>query len=194
VLLDEIEKAHPDVFNVLLQVLEDGRLTDGKGRTVDCRNAIWIMTSNLASEHIRSHIGETNAVLQDLVEREMRQVFRPEFLNRVDETIIFSALTREDLLQIVDLQVEQLNRLLEERRLSVQVTPAARTRLAEIGYDPAFGARPLRRAIQRRIQDPLALELLEGRIEPGDVVVADVAEGEIVLARAPAGSPAVSRP
>ncbi|HKQ60175.1 MAG TPA: ATP-dependent chaperone ClpB [Candidatus Polarisedimenticolaceae bacterium] len=173
VLLDEIEKAHPEVFNLLLQVLDDGRLTDGKGRTVDLRNTILILTSNVASDYILEHAGEPADALRPRVERELRTLFRPEFLNRLDETIIFGSLGREELLRIVDLQVERLNALLAERGLAVELSEAARRQLAEEGYDPAFGARPLRRAIQRRIQDPLALQLLEGRTAPAGRIRVD---------------------
>jgi len=171
-LLDEIEKAHRDVFNILLQVLDDGRLTDGKGRTVDFRNTILIMTSNIASEYILEHVGEDKESLRRRVERELHQVFRPEFLNRVDDTIIFDALDLDDLLKIVGLQLQRLNETLSEKGLSLAVDDEVRRHLAQAGYDPAFGARPLRRAIQRLIQDPLALSLLEGSLGPGDRITA----------------------
>ena len=185
VLLDEIEKAHGDVFNVLLQVLDDGRLTDGKGRTVDFRNTILIMTSNLASSYILEHAGDDPQRLQAHVEGALREAFRPEFLNRVDDTIVFGSLRREDLLSIVDLQLDRLRRTLAERRLMLEVTEPARRRLAELGYDPAFGARPLKRAIQRHLQDPLALGLLDGRFAPGDTVQVDVKDDDVVLRAAP---------
>ncbi len=184
VLLDEIEKAHPDVFNTLLQVLDDGRLTDGKGRTVDFRNTILILTSNVASDYILEHAGESPAELHDRVDAELHQVFRPEFLNRVDESIIFGSLTVEDLLSIVDLQVAGLNQLLSDRRLAVEITDAARLHLAAVGHNPAYGARPLRRAIQKMIQDPLALRLLEGKVRPGDRVLADFDGQDVTLTRA----------
>jgi ATP-dependent Clp protease ATP-binding subunit ClpB len=183
VLLDEIEKAHSEVFNVLLQVLDDGRLTDGKGRTVDFRNVILIMTSNLASTYILEHAGDDPERLRDAVTQALREAFRPEFLNRLDDTIVFRSLSREDLAAIVDLQVARLARSLSARRIEIRVTEAARRRIAEEGYDPAFGARPLKRTIQRRLQDPLALKLLDGTIEPGDTVVADAPAGEILLAK-----------
>ena len=181
ILLDEIEKAHAEVFNVLLQVLDDGRLTDGKGRTVDFRNAILIMTSNLASGYILDHAGEEPERLKDAVDRALREAFRPEFLNRLDDTIVFRSLSRDDLAAIVDLQVERLRKTLAGRRIELLVTDAARRLLAEEGYDPAFGARPLKRVIQRRLQDPLALKLLDGTFEPGDTVAADAPAGAIVL-------------
>jgi ATP-dependent Clp protease ATP-binding subunit ClpB len=173
VLLDEIEKAHREVFNVLLQVLDDGRLTDGKGRTVDFRNVILIMTSNLASDYILDHAGEEPDRLREVVERALREAFRPEFLNRLDDTIIFRSLTREDLLAIVDLQLERLRKTLAERRIELEITEAAKKRLADAGYDPSFGARPLNRAIQKMIQDPLAMKLLDGSITPGHTILAD---------------------
>ncbi len=182
VLLDEIEKAHPEVFNVLLQVLDDGRLTDGKGRTVDFRNTILVMTSNLASGYILEHAESDPETVRRHVEGELRRAFRPEFLNRIDDTIVFRALTREDLEAIVGIQIARLGAILRDRKIDLQVTPEARAKLAEVGFDPAFGARPLRRAIQRAIQDPLALLLLDGKVAPGGIVVADAAsDGTISL-------------
>jgi ATP-dependent Clp protease ATP-binding subunit ClpB len=168
ILLDEVEKAHPDVFNVLLQVLDDGRLTDGHGRTVDLTNAVLIMTSNLGSELLDPGLPEETARgrVMDLV----RRTFRPEFLNRLDEILVFHRLTREDLSRVVDLQVEILRRRLAARRLSLDLTPAARGWLAEHGYDPAYGARPLKRLIQKEIADRLSTALLEGRFGDGDTV------------------------
>ncbi len=176
VLFDEVEKAHPDVFNVLLQVLDDGRLTDGKGRTVDFRNTILIMTSNLASDYILKHQGEEPEALRRQVDQALHQAFRPEFLNRIDDTIIFGSLGRGDLDAIVELQLARLQRMLADRRITLEVTGSAKGRIADAGYDPAFGARPLKRAIQRMIQDPLALKLLEGAFEPGDRVRVDADE------------------
>jgi ATP-dependent Clp protease ATP-binding subunit ClpB len=181
VLLDEVEKAHPDVFNVLLQVLDDGRLTDGRGRTVDFKNTILIMTSNLASSYILEHAGTDMATVRRHVEEAMKQAFRPEFLNRIDDTIVFTPLSESDLLTIVDLQLDRLRATLAERRIELTVTDTAKWKLAEVGYDPAFGARPLKRAIQRLIQDPLALRLLDGSIVPGSHVRAHLEAGEIVL-------------
>jgi ATP-dependent Clp protease ATP-binding subunit ClpB len=189
ILLDEIEKAHPDVFNILLQVLDDGRMTDGKGRTVDFRNTILIMTSNIASDYILEHAGEPPDALRGRVDRELHRVFRPEFLNRLDETIIFGSLSREDLLSIVGLQLDELNRTLADRQLTLEVSDAARRRLAEAGYDPAFGARPLKRAIQRQIMDPLALEMLEGRFSSGQTVRVDDDGERLVFAGADEPAP-----
>ncbi len=172
VLLDEIEKAHTEVFDVLLQLLDDGRLTDGQGRTVDFRNTVVIMTSNIRSPN------------------ELRDRFRPEFLNRVDEVVVFEALTREQLSEIVELQLARLRERLAERRISIEITDAAKELLAEEGWDPAYGARPLKRAIQRRLENALARELLEGRFGEGDTVRVDAADGELMFERAEAAAPA----
>jgi ATP-dependent Clp protease ATP-binding subunit ClpB len=174
ILLDEIEKAHPDVFNVLLQVLDDGRLTDGHGRTVDLSNTVLIMTSNLGSELIDPGLPEETARARVL--EVVRRTFRPEFLNRVDEILVFHRLTREDLSRIVDLQVEQMRRRLAARRLTLDLAPEARSWLAEHGYDPAYGARPLKRLIQKQISDRLASALLEGRFADGDTVRVEAGE------------------
>jgi ATP-dependent Clp protease ATP-binding subunit ClpB len=174
VLLDEIEKAHQDVFNVLLQVLDDGRLTDGHGRTVDLTNVVLIMTSNLGSELIDPGLPEETARARVL--EVVHRHFRPEFINRVDEVIVFHRLTRGDLRRIVDIQVEHLRRRLADRHLGLELTPAAGEWLAEHGYDPSYGARPLKRLIQKEIGDRLAVALLEGRFGDGDTVRVDVGE------------------
>jgi len=176
VLFDEIEKAHPDVFNVLLQVLDDGRLTDGQGRTVDFRNTLIVMTSNLGAEFLVS-LGEDQDVdaVRDQVMAVVRANFRPEFLNRVDEIILFHRLKREQMGAIVDIQMGRLQKLLEERKVEIELAPEARTWLADKGYDPAFGARPLKRVIQKQVQDPLAEQLLSGTIKDGDKVRVSVA-------------------
>ena len=176
VLLDEVEKAHPEVFDILLQVLDDGRLTDGQGRTVDFRNTILILTSNLGSEFL------VDASLDDdqkhaRVDAAVRAAFKPEFINRLDDMIHFDPLTIADLVQIVDLQIAQLAERLAQRRLRLEVTPAAAEWLARVGHDPAYGARPLRRLIQREIGDALAKQILAGDVADGDTVVAD-ADGE----------------
>jgi ATP-dependent Clp protease ATP-binding subunit ClpB len=171
VLFDEIEKAHPDVFNILLQVLDDGRLTDGQGRTVDFRNTLIVMTSNLGAEYLVAQPeGEDTEAVRDLVMAEVRARFRPEFLNRVDEIILFHRLKREHMGRIVDIQLVRLTKLLEERKITLQLEPAARDWLAEKGYDPAYGARPLKRVIQKHVQDPLAELILSGRIKDGERV------------------------
>jgi ATP-dependent Clp protease ATP-binding subunit ClpB len=170
VLLDEIEKAHAEVFDVLLQVLDDGRLTDGQGRTVDFRNAVLIMTSNIRSaEQLREH-------------------FRPEFLNRVDEVVVFEALSREQLGEIAELQLERLRSRLAERRLALELTDAAKELLAEAGWDPSYGARPLKRALQRLVENPLAQRLLAGEFAEGDTIRVDAERGELTFERA--GAPA----
>jgi ATP-dependent Clp protease ATP-binding subunit ClpB len=166
VLLDEIEKAHGEVFDVLLQILDDGRLTDGQGRTVDFRNTVIIMTSNLRSPEA------------------LREFFRPEFLNRVDEIVQFEPLTRDQLAGIVDIQLTRLRGRLAERGLRIELTDAAKEALAEAGWDPAFGARPLKRAIQRMVENPLALRLLEGDFGEGDTIRVDAQHGELVFERA----------
>jgi ATP-dependent Clp protease ATP-binding subunit ClpB len=180
VLFDEIEKAHADVFNVLLQLLDDGRLTDGHGRTVDFRNTVVIMTSNLGSHLFREF--ERPEQLRPLLMQELRSTLRPEFLNRIDEVVVFAPLGREEIARIVDIQLAHLRRRLESRRLNLEVTEAAKALLGREGYDPTFGARPLKRTIQRLVQDPLALRLLEGEFGDGDTVVVD-AEGAAVRFR-----------
>jgi ATP-dependent Clp protease ATP-binding subunit ClpB len=178
VLFDEIEKAHPEVFNTLLQVLDDGRLTDGHGRTVNFKNTVVIMTSNIGSHYIMEYGAEAG---QSKVMEAMRQHFRPEFLNRVDDIITFHSLSRSDLAQIVEIQLTHLRRLLAERKLALELTEAARYHLAEVGFDPNFGARPLKRAIQRQLQDPLAMALLSGEFSDGDGIRVDMKEGSLVF-------------
>jgi len=181
VLFDEIEKAHPDVFNVLLQVLDDGRLTDGQGRTVDFRNTVLILTSNIGSEHI-VELGESDRdEIERRVDEALRAHFKPEFLNRVDDTIVFHQLGREECAQIVDIQLGRVRRLLAERRLELTVTAAAKEFLADRGYDPHYGARPLKRVIQRMIQDPLSMRILEGDFPEGSHIVADFEAGAEAL-------------
>jgi ATP-dependent Clp protease ATP-binding subunit ClpB len=183
ILFDEIEKAHPDVFNILLQILEDGRLTDGQGRTVDFRNTVIIMTSNLGS-HILQDPTLTEQDKQRAVMDAVRHNFRPEFLNRVDEIIIFKPLSREQIKEIVNIQLERLRKRLAERRITLQLTPAAMELIANEGYDPVYGARPLKRVIQRRLQDPLAMAILDGQFHEGDTVVVDVDRGELAMRKA----------
>ena len=181
VLLDEIEKAHPDVFNVLLQILDDGRLTDGKGRTVDFRNTVVIMTSNIASSLIASFGEGQRDSLMQAVEVELRRHFRPEFLNRIDEVLVFHRLTMEQLLEIVKIQLARLNALLADRRIRLEADEKALEFLAREGYHPEFGARPLKRTIQRLVQDPLARMVLAGEVREGDTVLATVQAGRLVL-------------
>ncbi|MFZ3360962.1 MAG: AAA family ATPase, partial [Xanthobacteraceae bacterium] len=171
VLFDEIEKAHPDVFNVLLQVLDDGRLTDGQGRTVDFRNTLIVMTSNLGAEYLVAQAdGEDSDKVRDQVMAEVRGHFRPEFLNRIDEIILFHRLKRDQMAHIVDIQIERLQKLLEDRKIAITLDARAREWLAEKGYDPAYGARPLKRVIQKFVQDPLAELILSGGIKDGEKV------------------------
>ena len=194
ILFDEIEKAHPDVWNALLQILEDGRLTDGQGHVVDFRNTVIIMTSNLGTEYARKG-GALGFVRTDdsderdahaKIERALKQTFRPEFLNRIDEVIIFSPLTLEQVEKIVDLQMKDIRERLGDQGLTVELTDAARKWLAREGFDPAFGARPLRRTLQRYVESPLAVQLLRGQFQAGDTVVVDVVDNQIVFNRQPA--------
>jgi ATP-dependent Clp protease ATP-binding subunit ClpB len=182
VLFDEIEKAHPDVFNIFLQILDDGRLTDGQGRTVDFKNTVLIMTSNIGSQHIvELGIGQEKE-MRDRVTAALRAHFKPEFLNRVDDVVIFHALGREQIGRILDIQLGLLRKRLAERRLSLEVSPRALDYLAQRGYDPQYGARPLKRLIQREIQDPLAMRILQGEFTEGKTVKADLAaDGESLV-------------
>jgi ATP-dependent Clp protease ATP-binding subunit ClpB len=175
VLLDEVEKAHPDIFNALLQVMDDGRLTDGQGRTVDFRNTVLIMTSNIPGG--RAGVEAT---------------FKPEFVNRLDDIVEFEPLSRDQISQIVDLQVQRLIARVRERDIEIELTDDARTLLGNLGYDPTYGARPLKRVISKRLVDPLALAILEGRFGPGDTVRVDAADGELVFERAGAREPAAA--
>jgi ATP-dependent Clp protease ATP-binding subunit ClpB len=208
VLFDEIEKAHHDVFNVLLQVLDDGRLTDGQGRTVDFKNTIVIMTSNLGSQniqeyfergHARESVADSNRKgekevsraltsrshdeMEQAVMAELKKHFRPEFLNRVDDVIIFQSLDESEIERIVDIQLEKLKKRLAQQQLTLDVDAAAKKLLAKEGYDPQFGARPLKRAVQDRILNPLSLRLLEGEFKPGDKIKVTVKDGELVFQR-----------
>jgi len=194
-LLDEIEKAHPDVFNVLLQLLEDGRLTDGQGRTVDFRNCVVIMTSNLGSHLIADISGDASPAewerIREGVLAELRASFRPEFLNRVDDVILFSRLDRNQLREIVGIQLRGVRDRLAARKLTLRVTESAIDALAAEGYDPTYGARPLKRVIQRRLQDPIAMAILEDRFTEGDIIEVDAKDGQITIGRLePTVSPA----
>jgi ATP-dependent Clp protease ATP-binding subunit ClpB len=180
ILLDEVEKAHPDVFNVLLQVLDDGRLTDGQGRTVDFRNTVIVMTSNLGSQRIQELAGEQNyAAMKDAVMDIVSQHFRPEFLNRVDDAVVFHPLGREHIRAIVDIQLSYLYARLAERDMKIVLSDAARDRLADAGFDPVYGARPLKRAIQQQVENPLAQEILQGNFCPGDTIEVGVADDRL---------------
>jgi ATP-dependent Clp protease ATP-binding subunit ClpB len=190
VLFDEVEKAHPDVFNVLLQILDDGRLTDGQGRVVNFKNTVIIMTSNIASPVIQelTQRGVAQDAVRVRVMEELRDSFRPEFLNRIDEIIVFKPLSRGEIGQIVEIQLGRLRHLLAERKISLELTPAAREKLGEEGYDPIYGARPLKRVIQQRLQNALALKLLQGEFREGDTILVDVEpNGQFGFAKAGVG-------
>jgi ATP-dependent Clp protease ATP-binding subunit ClpB len=180
VLLDEVEKAHPEVFNVLLQVLDDGRLTDGQGRTVDFRNAVIVMTSNLGSQLIQELAGEENyADMKAAVMTVVQKEFRPEFLNRIDEVVVFHPLQKAQIREIARIQTEQLRARLRERDLELEISDAALDKLAEAGFDPVYGARPLKRAIQAQVENPLARRILQGEFGPGQKIVVDAKKGEL---------------
>jgi ATP-dependent Clp protease ATP-binding subunit ClpB len=170
------------VFNVLLQILDDGRLTDSQGRTVDFKNAVVIMTSNIGSPLILEHRGEDWALVETQVLAQLRAHFRPEFLNRVDDIVVFRPLGEGDIAHIVDLQLDRLRRLMADRKLTLQMSGAAKAFVAHEGYDPAFGARPLKRAVQRLVQDPLAMAVLEGRFPEGSTVVVELVDGRLTFA------------
>jgi len=173
ILLDEVEKAHPDVFNVLLQVLDDGRLTDGQGRTVDFRNTVIVMTSNLGSHHIQAMVGQAYDAVKDVVWQELKTTLRPEFLNRIDEVVVFHSLQAQHIAQIARIQLERLGARLAARDMRLEVSEAAIAQLARTGFDPVFGARPLKRAIQQHVENPIARQILEGKFGTNDVVPVD---------------------
>ncbi|AUL47880.1 ATP-dependent chaperone ClpB [Bordetella trematum] len=183
VLLDEVEKAHPDVFNVLLQVLDDGRLTDGQGRTVDFRNTVIVMTSNLGSQHIQSMTGKPYEVIKDVVMEELKQTLRPEFLNRIDEVVVFHALDAQHIESIAGIQLKRLASRLEQQEMTLEVSDAALAEIARAGFDPVFGARPLKRAIQQQIENPVAKLILQGVFGPRDVVPVDFRDGKFTFTR-----------
>ncbi|MEI6026000.1 MAG: ATP-dependent chaperone ClpB [Betaproteobacteria bacterium] len=182
-LLDEVEKAHPEVFNVLLQVLDDGRLTDGQGRTVDFKNTVIVMTSNLGSHQIMQMVGQDSAAIRDAVWVEVKQHFRPEFLNRIDETVVFHALDRVHIESIARIQLKALGARLAKLDMQLEVSPAALAELAKVGFDPVFGARPLKRAIQQRIENPVSKLILQGRFGPKDVIPVDMTDGDFSFER-----------
>ena len=180
VLFDEIEKAHPDVFNMLLQILEDGRLTDAKGRTVDFKNTLLIMTSNIGSKELDQDQAESQYNrIRSLVNEELKQYFRPEFLNRLDEIIVFRQLNREEVKEIAEIMLREVFSRLTEQDIKLEVTEVFKERLVEEGYNPSYGARPLRRAIMRLLEDILAEEILSGRLSEGDTATVDVVEGDV---------------
>jgi ATP-dependent Clp protease ATP-binding subunit ClpB len=182
ILFDEIEKAHGDVFNILLQVLDDGRLTDGQGRTVDFRNTIIVLTSNLGAEFLAAlPEGESAEAAREQVMEVVRRAFRPEFLNRLDDIILFNRLGRGEMKRIVDIQLKHLQALLADRKIGLEVDETAKVWLANTGYDPVYGARPLKRVIQRHLQNPLAARLLSGAIKDGEAVTVTVRDGELAI-------------
>jgi ATP-dependent Clp protease ATP-binding subunit ClpB len=178
-----VEKAHPDVFNVLLQVLDDGRLTDGQGRTVDFKNTVIVMTSNLGSHLFMQMAGQPSEDIRDAVWVEVKQHFRPEFLNRIDETVVFHALDQKNIESIAKIQLKTLEERMAKMEIKLDVSPAALAEIAKVGFDPVFGARPLKRAIQQRIENPVAKLILQGRFGPKDVVPVDVQDGQFSFGR-----------
>ncbi|MFM1860040.1 MAG: ATP-dependent chaperone ClpB, partial [Pseudomonadota bacterium] len=183
ILLDEVEKAHPDVFNVLLQVLDDGRLTDGQGRTVDFRNTVVVMTSNLGSHEIQRLSGQPNEEIKAAVMQEVKSHFRPEFINRIDEVVVFHGLGADHVRAIARIQLDRLAARLAEREMRLEVSDAALDEVAKVGFDPLYGARPLKRAIQSQIENPVARLILEGRFGPNDVIPVDLMDGQFSFAR-----------
>lgn len=186
VLLDEVEKAHPDVFNILLQVLDDGRITDSQGRTIDFRNTVIVMTSNIGSEYILDVSGDDSQYeeMRKRVMDSLRRHFRPEFLNRIDDLILFHSLDRSELRQIVAIQIKRIESLLADQKINIRLTPAAQIHIAEAGYDPTYGARPLKRAIQRELENPIATKLLENTFTEGDTIVVTVQDGQLLFSHA----------
>jgi ATP-dependent Clp protease ATP-binding subunit ClpB len=183
ILLDEVEKAHPDVFNVLLQVLDDGRMTDGQGRTVDFRNTVIVMTSNLGSHEIQRMAGQEPELIKEAVMGEVRRHFRPEFINRIDEIVVFHALGTDHIRNIARIQLKRLEQRLAEREMTLSVSEAALEEVAKVGFDPLYGARPLKRAIQQHIENPVARLVLEGRFGPKDEVPVDFVDGQFRFGR-----------
>jgi ATP-dependent Clp protease ATP-binding subunit ClpB len=179
--MDEVEKAHPDVFNVLLQVLDDGRLTDGQGRTVDFRNTVVVMTSNLGSQMIQQMAGDDYQVIKLAVMAEVKNYFRPEFINRIDEVVVFHSLDERHIANIARIQLQYLERRLAQMEMKLEVSDAVLAELAKAGFDPVYGARPLKRAIQQELENPLAREILSGRFAAKDVIRVDVQDGRFVF-------------
>jgi ATP-dependent Clp protease ATP-binding subunit ClpB len=181
ILFDEVEKAHPDVFNVLLQVLDDGRMTDGQGRTVDFKNTVIVMTSNLGSQQIQSMAGSDYGVIKIAVMAEVKSYFRPEFVNRIDEVVVFHALAEENIQAIARIQLKRLEQRLAAQEITFKVSDAAVVEIAKAGFDPVYGARPLKRAIQQQLENPLSREILEGKFLPKDILLVEVKAGVIVF-------------
>ena len=185
VLFDEVEKAHPDVFNILLQVLDDGRITDSQGRVVDFRNTVIVMTSNIGSDYILDVAGDDSKyeMMYKRVTEALRSHFRPEFLNRVDDIILFHTLSKTELRQIVSIQVKRIERLLGDQKINLELSEAAKNYIADVGYDPVYGARPLKRAIQRELENPLANKLLENTFVEGDTIVIDCVDNSMSFSK-----------
>lgn len=183
ILLDEMEKAHTDVFNILLQVLDDGRLTDGQGRTVDFRNTIIVMTSNLGSHRIQELSGSSYETMKKEVMQIVEGHFRPEFLNRIDEVVVFHSLEKQEIRHITKIQIERLRNRLRERDLDLQLSENVLDFLTEIGYDPVYGARPLKRALQNYLENPLAQDILQGEFMPGTIIKVDLGDGHLIFAK-----------
>jgi ATP-dependent Clp protease ATP-binding subunit ClpB len=183
ILLDEVEKAHPDVFNVLLQVLDDGRMTDGQGRTVDFKNTVLVMTSNLGSHDIQRMTGQDYDLIKEAVMGEVRKNFRPEFVNRIDEIVVFHSLDRQHIASIARIQLKRLEQRLAAQEMKLEVSDAALAEIAKAGFDPVYGARPLKRAIQQQIENPVARLVLEGRFGPKDIVPVDFRGGKFSFER-----------
>ena len=184
ILFDEIEKAHPDVFNILLQLLDDGRLTDNQGRTVDFKNTIVIMTSNLGSAYLTENISADGKISEDVKEKvteEMKRNFRPEFINRIDDIVVFAPLTEDQIKQIIDLAAEQIRARLEDKGMSLVITDAAKTLIAEESYSPAYGARPVKRYLQKHLETAIAEKIIRGEVKEGGVITVDAKDGELVV-------------
>lgn len=193
ILLDEVEKAHPDVFNVLLQVLDDGRMTDGQGRTVDFKNTVIVMTSNLGSQMIQQMSGDDYQVIKLAVMGEVKTYFRPEFINRIDEVVVFHSLGEAHIKSIAQIQLSNLGKRLAQMEMKLAVADSALEKLAEAGFDPIFGARPLKRAIQAQIENPLAKELLEGHFSAGDSILVEYSNGRMQFSAQHQAAQAVDR-
>ena len=181
ILLDEVEKAHPDVFNILLQALDDGRMTDGQGRTVDFKNTVIIMTSNLGSQEIMNRQGEDPEVVKEAVMDEVKKHFRPEFINRIDEIVVFNALDQKAIREIARIQIRKLAKRMEQQNIGLDVTKAALDEIGKVGFDPLFGARPLRRAVQDYLENQIAVDILKGKYAPGDTVFVDYVDGKFIF-------------
>uniref|UniRef100_UPI0025A6573B AAA family ATPase n=1 Tax=Turicimonas muris TaxID=1796652 RepID=UPI0025A6573B len=183
VLFDEIEKAHPDVFNILLQALDDGRMTDGQGRTVDFKNTVIVMTSNLGSQEIMNRQGEDPVEIKEAVMEQVKKHFRPEFINRIDEIVVFNALDEKAIREIARIQIRKLAKRMEAQNIGLEVSDAALDEIGKVGFDPLFGARPLRRAVQEYLENKIAINLLKGQYAPGDIVDVDYQDGKFIFSK-----------